>query len=93
MKVMMSWKVSITSTRIGNSSSLDALPTFESRMGLRVTRRTKRATTWGAMIKAGVAASNPLVDVNTSLHITSVLRTLSGSSSVWKKQLGTANLR
>ncbi len=93
MKVMMPWKVSITSKRIGNSHSLDALPTFESGMGLRVMKRTKRVTTWRAMMKAGVAASNPLVDVNTSSCITSGLHTSSDSSSVQKRQLGTANLR
>jgi hypothetical protein len=46
--------------------SLDALPTFGSGMGLMVKRRMKRATTWGATMEAGVAASNPLVDVNIS---------------------------
>ncbi len=44
-------------------------------------------------MKAGVAALNPLVDANASLHITSGLRTLSGSSSVQKRQLGTVNSR
>jgi hypothetical protein len=85
------WKVSITSTRIGNSCSLDALPTFGSGMGSRVTKKLKGATTLGVTTKAGVAAPNPLVDVNTSLRITSGLHTLSGSSSIWKRQLGTAN--
>jgi hypothetical protein len=93
MKVMMPWKMSITSTRIGNSRFLDALPTFRSGKGSRVTRKLKGATTWGATMKAGVAALNPLVDANNSLHITSGSRTLSGSSSVRKRQLGTANSR
>ncbi len=57
--------------RTGNSRSLDPLPTSGSGMGSRVMRRTKRATMWGATMEAGVAASNPLVEVNTSLHITS----------------------
>ncbi len=47
-------------------------PTYiGSGMGSRVMRRTKRATTWGATMEAGVAASNPLVDPNTSSRITS----------------------
>ncbi len=85
--------MSITSTRVGNSYSLDALPTFGSGMGSRVMKELKRETTWGATAKAGVAAPNPLVDMNTSLHITSRLRTLSGSSFVLKRWLGTANSR
>ncbi len=44
-------------------------------------------------MKARVAALNPQVDTNTSLRITSGLRTLSGFSSFQKRQLGTANLR
>jgi hypothetical protein len=44
-------------------------------------------------MKAGVAASNPLVDVNASSGITSELRTLSGSSSIQKRQLGTTDSR
>jgi hypothetical protein len=44
-------------------------------MGLRVTRKLKRAMTKEATTKAGVAALNPLVDVSTSLCITSGLRT------------------
>jgi hypothetical protein len=44
-------------------------------------------------MKAGVAALNPLVDGNTSSHITSELRTPSGSSSIRKRQLGTADSR
>ncbi len=41
------------------------------RNGVKVMRRTKRATTWGATMEAGVAVSNPMVDANTSLRITS----------------------
>jgi hypothetical protein len=82
------YKVSITSTSIGSHRSLDPLPTFGSGMGLRVTRRTKRA-----MTKAGVVATNPMADVSTSSHITSGLGTLSGSNSVRKRRLVTANSR
>jgi hypothetical protein len=61
--------------------------------GSRVTRKLERGTKKGPTIKAEVAASNPLVDANTSLGITSGLCTLSGSSSIQKRHLGTANLR
>ncbi len=57
--------------RTVNSCSLYPLPTFGSGMRSRVMRRTKRVTTWGATMEAGVVASNPQVDANTSLHITS----------------------
>jgi hypothetical protein len=67
---------------------LDAPPTFGSGMGLRDTRRTKRATT-----KAGVVARIPKVDASTSLHITSGLHTSSGYNSILKRHLGTNNLR
>jgi hypothetical protein len=77
---------------IGSHCSLDAPPAFGSGMGSRVTRKLKKVTTKGASTKAGVAALNPLVDANISLCITSGLRTSSGSSSVWKRRLGTANL-
>jgi hypothetical protein len=73
MMGMTPYKVSITSTSIGSHCLLDAPPTFESEMGLRDTRRTKRATT-----KAGVVATIPKADTSTSLHITSGLHTLSG---------------
>jgi hypothetical protein len=88
MMGMMSYKVSITSTRIGSHRLLDAPPIFGSGMGLRVTRRTKRA-----MTKAGVVATNPKAGASTSLHITSGLPTLNGSNSVQKRQLGTTNSR
>jgi hypothetical protein len=71
IKVLMPWKVSITSMRTGNYHSLNSLPTFGSGMWLRVMRRTKRATTWGATMETGVVVSNPLVDANTSSRITS----------------------
>ncbi len=66
MMGMMPYKVSITSTSIGSHCLLDALPTFESGMGLRNTRRTKRATT-----KAEVVATILKSDASTSSHITS----------------------
>ena len=85
---MMPYKVSITSMSIGSHRLLDALPTFGSGMGMRVTRRTRRAIT-----KAGVVVMKPKADASTSLHITSGLHTLSGSNSIWKRHLDTANLR
>jgi hypothetical protein len=45
MMVTNQCNVSITSTRIGNSCSLDAQPTFGSGMGSRVTKKLKGATT------------------------------------------------
>ncbi len=63
-------------------------PTFVLEMGLRVTRKMK-----GAMTKAGVAALNPMADVNTSSRITSGSRMLSGSCSIQTRRLGTTNTR
>ncbi len=83
---MTPYKVSITSTSIGSHLLLDDPPTFGSGMGLRDTRRMKRATT-----KAGVVAMIPKVGTSTSSHITSGLHTLSGYNSVRKRHLGTAN--
>ncbi len=89
MMGMMPYKVSIlTSTSIGSHHLLDAQPTFRSGMGLRDTRRVKRATT-----EAGVVARIPKVDASTSLHITSGLHTLSGYNSVRKRHVDTANSR
>jgi hypothetical protein len=78
---------------ISSHCSLDALPTFGSGMGSRITRKLERVTTKGATTKAGVAASNPLVDTNTSLRMTSRSCTSSGSSSAGNRWLGTANSR
>ncbi len=84
----MPYKVSITSTSIGSHRSLDAPPTFEPGMGLRDTRRTKRA-----MTKAGVVAMIPKANASTSSHITSGSHTLGGYNSVWKRRQSTNNLR
>ncbi len=70
-------------------SSFLGCPTYiPIEMGSRVTRKMK-----GARKKAGVAAPNPMVDMNTSLHITSGLRMLGGSCSFQTRRLDTANLR
>ncbi len=88
MMGMMPYKVSITSTSLGSHCLLDTPPIFGSGMGVRDTRRTKRATT-----KAGVVATISKEDSSTSLHITSGLHTSSGYNSIQKRHLGTTNSR